>query len=448
MRHFSDEELAAYRFDPEQFDKREELERHLAECAACADIVTAITEFDESLGSEEAWHFAEELVTGARQAELNRIKERRAREDEKATRLLRRLVDDPFELLWADIPRKARFRTGGVVRVLCGASERWVEVNPLHALNLAEAAASVASALPDDLYPARAVEQLRGLAWKQRANACRYLGRLSAALDSIDRAERAYSKLLVNAQELASVRYVRGTILWKFQRFDEALAAARESARGFAEQRDHTRWLHAKILEGSILCDAGALHDARELFGLLKTEAEAVNNLLTAARVANNNGWVAYLSGDYGGAAIEYVFALQLFEQLNAHTEAIRVRWNLGVLAVASSNGPEAINRLKAAIAELKSEGMLTDAALATLDLAEAYLSSGDSRAAERCCREVFDVLSVAKIVPAAMTAAAFLHQAAQSGKLTRAAIRYVRQFCERAESDASLEFLPPPGTA
>jgi tetratricopeptide (TPR) repeat protein len=441
--HFTPDELARYTDDPSRVSNLFELEAHLGACASCRETVASIRAFDESLASEELWHFADELLEGGLQQPLSELAERIESEDTAAERLLRPHLVSPFRFLWSNIHQKKRYRTGGAVRVLARESAAVREEDPLHALNLADAAIAIAEALPDDHYPARGINHLRGLAWKERANACRYLGRFDGALDALDHAERAYRRLLQHDVELAIVQYVRATVLWKRQQLNEALALARESAAAFSRFRDHMRWVHAKLLEGSILGDLQVADAARDLFLELYEDAEAIADVSIRARIVNNLA-NAYLNlGDTGNASKHFLIALQLYEAIGLATEVTRVHWSIGVLALVAGNFSEARRRLAIAKDECDAQSMIADAALVGLDLAEALLALGRPAEVRRVAEDVLDRAQAAGMLPAALTAAAFLRECAEAGTLTAAAVRHVRGFLHRLEAEPLLAFEP-----
>ena len=443
MRHFTAEELARYHDDPSTAETSE-IDAHLQTCASCTETLAIIRSLDESLNAEETWHFAEELLTGKHQQQLDAITQRIAAEDEEAEDLLRRHLSNPLHFVWSDIPLKKRYRTGGVVRILARASAEAREKNPLHALNLADAAIVIAEALPLDSYPARGVYHLRGLSWKERANACRYLNRYDDAYNACDNAERAYRRLLVHDLEIAVIKYVRGTILWKQQRLQEALAIARECVELFSGLRDHGRWINARLLEGSILVDSHSSDVARDIFSSLAKDAEAMHDPTTRARIENNLA-NAYLDlGDIASASEHFIVALQLFESLGIATEATRARWKIGVLALVSGNPTEAARRLSIAKQECQTLEMYGDAALVALDLAEASLILGRHDDAARLASDVFEYARSAGMVPAALTATAYLRECAKSGRLTTVVVQHIRNYLRRLEATPLLPFEPP----
>lgn len=442
--HYTAEELGRYHDGLLTNAETRAVEVHLGRCSVCSEALAAIRTFDDALGAEEVWHFAGELETGRSQALLADLAAQIAREDEEAERMLRPHLVTPFRFIWSKVGGKRRFRTGGAVRVLARASAAAREENPLHALNLADEAVAIAEALPADTYPARGVYHLHGLAWKERANACRYLNRYADALDALDRAARAYRRLLQNDLELTVVEYIRATVLWKQQRLDEALALARAVSDRFASLGEQGRWIDSQLLQGSILYDMQATVAARDLFIRLADQLETDGDVLTRARIEGNLA-NAYLDlGDLGSASKHHVVALQLYEALGAVTEAVRVRWSIGTVALVAGNHLEAVRRLASAKEEFDGFGMPGDAALVGLDLCEALVLLGRHEEVRRLASEIIDRAKQAGMSPAALTALAYLREVAASSNLTPPRVAHVRQFIRRLEAQPALHFERP----
>src|SRR5205823_4109738 len=131
------------------------------------------------------------------------------RENAEAVRMLAPLLASPIRLSDARIAANPRFRTEGVVRMLCAEANGMHEKRPKFSLQLAEAACAISEAL--DTSGAR---YCRGLALRERANALRYLGRFTEALRSLDLAESMFdSSPGADPFDRAIVGYIRGTVL-------------------------------------------------------------------------------------------------------------------------------------------------------------------------------------------------------------------------------------------
>lgn len=442
-RHYSLDDLDRYAADPASVTDRDALDIHLDVCAECRTALNDARSFIADLSSDEVWQQTEELLTGAAASPLVALKERIDREDTEAGQLLRRPLKSPLRFVWANVAQKRRYRTGGVVRLLCRLSREVREENTLHARNLAEAAAAIADSLPDGYYPARGVNHLRGLAWKEVANALRYLGELRAAHDAVDRAARAYRRLPANELELASVEYVRGTVLWKEQRFDEALRCARQSGTCFARMGEHDRWTWSRLLEASILQDTHDSASARDVLTALASDSAATSDPETAARIQYNLANVYGSLGDSGNAAQHLVEAVKRYEELRMLTEAARGRWRLANLFL-PANAAEAERRLRLAVAELERLSLSGDAALARLDLVEALIRQGRNHEVPALCTELVSRFTASGTMPAALMAVAFLREVAVGGKLSVEQVQYVRTYVGHVEDGREMLFAPP----
>ncbi|HKO57544.1 MAG TPA: hypothetical protein VJ276_16850, partial [Thermoanaerobaculia bacterium] len=244
MAHLDDSDLITYELHADAAPVRAEKEQHLRVCADCQKALADIRRFNDLLKSAEMWRAVDEL-TGAdelRQS-LGDVAARLADEDAEATALLEPILRAPGEFIWADVGHKYRGNApAGVVRVLCQAARELFERDPMHARTLAEHATLVAEAIPDDAYPSVTLAELRGTAWKECANALRYLGLFDAAHDALSRAERAFRRLPDPALHLAIVRYIRAGVLYKSEHFDEAVSLARSAAAEFAALGQTTRY--------------------------------------------------------------------------------------------------------------------------------------------------------------------------------------------------------------
>jgi tetratricopeptide (TPR) repeat protein len=444
MTHYDDDELAQYAFDPEGVPDRETIEAHLRDCPSCTSQLAFIRTIDSGLKDEESWDIANSIGVGLDVSRLVELAGRVDAEDAEAEALLTPLLESPLRFVWADIARKERYRSPGVVRVLCRAALAACEKHPLHALDLANAAVSIAEELPDDLYPSQAVFGLRGLAWKDRANALRYLGRYGEALVSLDEATAAYQKLRANALELAVVDFVRATVLMSGDQFEESLVSVRRCAPVFREYQEEARYRHARLLEASILFMMRDMRGARPILTDILDLAERHADRMLTARAAHNLGLVEMEMGDSSLAEKHLSTALALYTDLGVATEAIRTRWSLARLAAARGDFDDALRRFDAVRDEFRWQGIIVDEALVALDMADLLLTTGDPTTAGAIASELFGTFRKAGMMTSALTAIGFLNEAAAHGRLTPHLVRHVRGFLERIQRQPGLLFAPP----
>ena len=316
---------------------------------------------------------------------------------------------------------------------------------PLHALNLADAARQIADGLPDDYYPADAVYELRGTAWKAIANANRFLGRFADGFKAADRAEQAYRRLPNAGRQLARIAYIRGLLHQKQQNYEKALEYTREASERSDASGDLEGFVLAKNLEGGIFLRLGRTDEALDRFTSVQAAAQMLGDLDLEASAINNIGNCYLERGDYSSALQHLLVALQLFTQLKRATDIVLARWRIGAVALRRGDFRSAERQLATVNADSTALGMDSDVALIKLDLAEAKLMLDDTAAVRTLCVEIFGFFREACMLTGALTAAAFLEEAAHRERITRKHIDHVRRFVRRLKDDPDALFVRPP---
>lgn len=443
--HLSEDVVASYADDPGSVADRRAVDEHLALCSACASEVEGVRAFIGVLREEETWWLTGDTGDDESQRVLREFIRRSAAEDAEAEQLLEPLLKSHYRFTYANIARKRRYQTGGVVRLLCRAAWDECAREPLFALTLAENAAVIAEALPDDYYPARAVDYLRGTAWKEASTALRLLGKLDEAFEALKRAERAYRRLPDGGVELATVELCRATLEFERDQFDKALEHARSAAMQFAERRESRKFMEAKEVEGFVLHSCGDLVAARERYAAAYQYAETNNDVEMKARAATNLARADRDGGNFAEASKHFAIALQLYAALGQPAMVAHVRWSVARLALLGGNASEAAERLPAVVRELVRFGMSNFAAHARLDLAEALLVLGRHDEVESICSELIAFYRQAEVLTGALTAAAYLKEAAAARRVTRDDIEHVRRYLAALERSPDRPFAPPP---
>jgi tetratricopeptide (TPR) repeat protein len=443
-KHPDPDEITAYALDPDRVADRAAFEAHIEDCAQCAGVLADYRLLNDALRKRETWAAADALLgeDSARDsiAEAAAVA---AAEDAEAAELLQPILAAPGQYLWADLVRDPRYHTAGVVRLLCREARELFEREPLDAAERAYDAALIAESIPDDRYPIIVIEELRGTAWKEYANACRYLGRFREAHDALDRAEAAYRRLPEPDLLLCNVRYVRATVLQKSERWEEAAAMARECARQYAGLGQTMRYVHSKLLESVVVARLGQLGEAESILQRL-LDTVTTDDVVLRARLLMNLGNIHLERGELNQASVELYTALRVWEDLGVTTEALKVRWRLAYMLLASGRAEEAIPRLEKAMDECTAHGMLADAALVLLDRAEAFLVTGRLWDVTTCCTALAGTFREAGMLTAHLTALAYLRESARSWRVSHDLIRYLRQFFHRLQDRPDLLFVPP----
>src|SRR5205807_720398 len=121
-------------------------------------------------------------------------------------------------------------------------------------------------------------------------------------------------------------------------------------------------------------------------------------------------------------------------------------RWRIAAVALGTGDFTTADRQLSEVNFDSAVLGMDSDVALIKLDLAEAKLMLGDTAAVRRLCAEIFRFFREARMLTGALTAAAFLEDAARRDRLTPEHISHVRRFLHRLKDEPDALFLPSPG--
>ncbi|HEX7154988.1 MAG TPA: hypothetical protein VF618_26160 [Thermoanaerobaculia bacterium] len=445
MKHILESDLALFAFGPDAVSpaRRAEIEAHVATCHDCQASLDFFVVAEGDLKDDDTW---EQALGSETRTSLLAYGAQVATEDSEAEELLRPFIENPIQAAWTSLSTRRRYRTGGVVRKLSAAAHSVCESDPLVALTLAETAVAVAESLADDLYPAQAVHQLRGTAWKERANAQMLLGQFPEAHGSLDHAERAYRRVTHNALGLSMVALVRAAVMYEQQRLDDAMVIAQRAELGFSHLGDDKRRMDARFLRASILFEAGAAGDAATLFQEVIDYGQQIRSPLWEARGSYALANAEIDLGRLSDAAMHFHRALVTFRAIGPDPDRIATEWGIARVVLQSGRLPEAIRRLKDVAADYEKGGMVTDAALVGLDIVEALLALGRTSEITKLAQHLFSVFRKAGMLTGALSAMAYMKDAAAQARLTQHDVGKIRTFLRRAARQPALKFAPPHG--
>ena len=447
--HLSDAELASYATNPESIaaERRQAIERETALCAVCRtslDFFSIVS--PEELADAELWE-EREPVWRSEDDPMRAYIERIAVEDREADELLaeRKLLSSPAKTAFTNVQRDKRLLTGGVVRRLTAHAHKVHGDEPLAAVTFTDAAVLIAESLPDDTYPWNAVFELRGAAWKERANALRVAGEFPSALEALTHAERAYRKLQSPGFGLSSVALIRAGVFLEQDRLDEAASWAEKAEAGFAHLGQEERRMRAVFLRGSIQYEAGDVAAAVQLFERVQEYGEAVSSPRWAARAAYAIGNCEVDRRNLSEASMQFHRALVIFREIGPEIERLSTEWGLCRVVLHGGDQSEAIRRLRTVAMEFEKRSMITDAALVRLDIVEALLALAETDQIAETAARLFRLFRDAGMMTGALTAMAYMKEAAAAGKLTAAGVDAVRTYLRRSSRQPELLFQPPP---
>lgn len=448
--HPDDQLLLLYSFDRTAVDDVANLEAHLDACPDCRKALDEHQSFDALLADAHSWPGEEaDAVPPAGLRELSAMAARNREEDAYAAQKLDALLEaflsgtsDAF--LWADIASDRAYYTGGVVRKLADAAYKALDSVPRRALILAETASAIVGMLSASTYSSIEIAALRGLASKERANANRFLGRFNAALEALNRAERAYRELPRPELDLANITFIRGSIFCEQQAYDSAEPHAERSATSFAQLGQTELYFRSRFLLGIIAFETRQLGRAQEIFDSVFAYGEACGNLSWVARASQALGNCYLERRDLSTASQFLHGGMIAFRDLGILSEAIRCRWGLALIVQREGRHRAALDRLRQVRDEFLAFGGVSDAALVTLDIMETFLALGKSQEVRRAAGNIVKLFKDAGMVTGALTAADYLKQAAAMDDVTPTLIEHIRRYFRRLEVEPDLAFVTP----
>ncbi len=422
--HFDDDAL--FRFAEGTSTNSDEIETHVSACAQCSNRVGGHRAVVDALRSAETW--AEE-VPPPRQFvhDVVAFASRAKQEEERARTLCDEILSGPSSW-WPQRLRKAEGAfTAGMVKELLERMRQMLEHSPAGALQVTALAIDVSNALEIAEYPCDYVVKLRAQAFRDHAYVLSFMGRFPDALQFADRAKRLFEQVPLPEYDLARLALVRASIYRSTERVAEAIQLSRQAAETFHRYGDMTRWVNARITEGAMVYESGAIEEALAIWKSLENES-AIDSVGRVRLIHN----VALCHRDlrqFDTAAAYLKRASEELMMLDMPTEATRSRWNLGQTLLEAGRPSEAAPVLRQAWREFENHDMVADAALAALQLAEAMLLTGDPSEVAAICRDLIARFTAAGMTSRAITALSFLREAVAIGQATPSLVRHVHDF-------------------
>jgi len=377
----------------------------------------------------------------ARVQEFAETARRLQRERQESADVVTRALRETPREEWPRLATRPELRNSGALNRLETEVSARLEKEPQEALLLSDLAASIAETLPPDSYPAVVLAQLRALAWKDRAQALAYIGRYPEALEALDRAESRLSFGSLT-HDRAIVRYVRALTLQKVNRFEDSRELLAECSQVFRDHGDDRRYLYCGIGEALLLDRTERYRDAYNTLIPLLDVARTSGDVESEARIQSNLAHAAVYLGELNAANVHLSEAIARFVDLGKRLEAIRTELAGGRLLLARGQLRLGIQRLYEARRSFLMHGMVEEAGLSGLEIVEALLQSGARDDAARLAEEILGELRHIAFNDRALSALAYLSDAAQASQASVETVRHVRGYIDSLRDDPTCEFV------
>ena len=227
----------------------------------------------------------------------------------------------------------------------------------------------------------------------------------------------------------------------------DAVSSGRAAVRRLRQKGDAQRYVSAVMAQAHSEMN---LHQYRPALELMVDTYRIHGNDVsgdTHARLLANIAHCHRMLRDFTSAVNTYRTAAVLFDELSVTTEAARTRMNLAIVLSEAGNSDQAAKEIHAVRETFGSLGMGSEVALSDLILAEIALSRGDYDEVRILCSKAIQFFERAGVPygTRALTALAYLSEAAREKRLTAEAVRHVGTYIRALPSRPNLLFAPPP---
>lgn len=342
---------------------------------------------------------------------------------------------------WNDTLRR-RNASDAVVRALVFEGRASIDSEPRHAERCFEAAVHLTEQLTDLRREYRVT--LLGRAWLELANARRQIGRYGDSLAALDEAERCFEGEPYATKQLGRAWLARGTVLLKMGELAPAERSLRRSINIFAAVDDYRSIARVQLIEAGILFERSDFAGARERWLLAAPALQAANERHSLAVAWLNVGWCDIELNQKESARRWLTKALDAFKRLKCDVEVLRTRWALARLHALFDNRQSGVRELILIRSAFAEQGLLIDAGMVSLDIAEVLLLPPQrASAAAKACAVLPQLFRKGGASREALKAVAYLKEAASSRRLHAPDVKLVRDFLDRADARGE-KFSPP----
>ena len=341
-----------------------------------------------------------------------------------------------------DVP--LQWRTAGFVQELTETAADVQKVEPRKALAISQYAIVIATSIAGGVYPDPIPAVIEAEAWKQLGDAHRYLSEFDAALRALAAAEKRLDGAAAADWERAIVRFSRAYVLCDMHRLDEASVLAEETAAVFEQYKELRRAGQALLLKGTIEHRSMKFDDSSATFAHAIDLLKQTDNLSGLASAYNNFGYSQAERGVFPSAVSALQKALSIFEELNFSGEAARSRCILATVLLRTQRYHQAGQLFLVSRRSFRELGMVEEAGIAGLDLADSMLAAGNPAEARAVVEEVVLEFRTASLNERAIFALAYLRDIVDTPR-GREAVNVVRQYLEDLRQSPLQVFVPLP---
>lgn len=433
--HYDEEVLAGFLGEPIDSATRD---KHLAGCSLCKRTLDSLRGTVGLLKEGDVWERQSFSSTPRPEtlAFLRNVQKTMGDEDAVAEYFVKQLLAGSRDTWAPKLAEHPEWRTAGTVRKLIAATDRYNYSSPLDAVELTRITAEIAESLPTSVVR----DALVADACREHAYALLLIGSYTEAMTAVNRADH----FVAAASNFARARttLMRAQILRSMEKWADAAAMARRAAADFRQCGDTPKYFTARMSEAIVLYDSSQYRQAADVYAeLAPLHARVPDNLV--AQAVHNEGLCHRELGDFEQAEACFIRAIDFCDKLQMTSLRAKAHWHLARVFMRQTRYDAALQILQLLRREFEELGMSHDLACASVDMAESLLGLGRPEEVAPLCRHAIEYFRVAGLAysTGAMTALAYLQEAAADGSLTLNDVAEVRVFVERLSREPNVVF-------
>lgn len=350
--------------------------------------------------------------------DILQLARRLSRERIEARESVDRLLETTPRSRWPELSTHPGLLTSGALERLGNLFAEWFGKDPVHALAIAELAASVADALPEASYPALVTAQCLAHAWKDLGKAYRGVNRYQESIDALTRAGSYVRENGALAHDRAIINFDLGITLQEVGRYDESLQLLHEAKEIFRIHGDTRRLVFCGIAEGVLRQRLRHFREAREIYLLFLASAKDIA-LESLAAIRQAIGFCSVELSDFAAAEANLEEAAGLNRRLGRPVEELKIELGRGRLLIRRGDFMRAFLHLSSIRTRFLALSMPEEAGLCGLEIVEALLTLSKFTEAELLARQLVRELSAARLSTRAMTALGYLAETIASRRVS-----------------------------
>ena len=429
--HYDDEVLIGL------LDEAEE-DTHVPVCDTCTGTLESYRDLSAALHDDSVWDERELPESASPQTTnfLRTFAERTRAEDIAAGPIVAKLVTDPTSL-----EQHPEWRTAGVVRGILTHLMNTTFSDPQSALALSKVAVAISNSLEST---STTTTRLRASAWHEFGYSLYSADQYLESLGAYEKAEELYRESGVFEFDAADVALHRAQVYGDLERIDEALAIVRRVREVYRRYGSLKREAAADATEATLLFRVRRFSEALPVFQRIAadTRADETSRALAYHNAADCLGQLCR----FDDAKKACVRAIAEFERLRLASMRTRSRWVLGRILLAEKSYESALATFKVAQDDFADLHLHHEVALISVDTAEALWMLGRSDELAQHCQAAMNYFAEAGLAytRGALTALAYLKEAAETHTLSKTSVGQVRNFFEVLPKQPHLLFAFP----